>query len=47
MAATLDGKRSVTVSINSQLEQHNTGEKLAAFKRLRAIEEDAVCQALR
>ncbi len=46
MAATLDGSRSVTVSVNEQLNQHQTGEQLAAFERLREIEEDAVCAAL-
>lgn len=45
-AATLDGRRSVTVSINEQLNQTYTGQALAVFKRLRAAEETAVCAAL-
>jgi D-alanyl-D-alanine carboxypeptidase len=45
-AATLDGRRSVTVSINEQLNQNLTGEGLAVFNRLRAAEETAVCAAL-
>jgi D-alanyl-D-alanine carboxypeptidase len=45
-AATLNGRRSVTVSINEQLVQTSTGQALAAFKRLRAAEETAVCAAL-
>jgi D-alanyl-D-alanine carboxypeptidase len=45
-AATLDGRRSVTVSVNEQLNQHLTGGGLAVFKRLRAAEETAVCAAL-
>jgi hypothetical protein len=35
------------VSATEQLNQHATGEQLAAFKRLRQIEEDAVCAALK
>jgi D-alanyl-D-alanine carboxypeptidase len=46
MAATRDGKRSVTVSINEQLTGKSLGDQLAAFKRLRQIEENAVCAAL-
>ena len=46
MAATLDGKRSVTVSINSQLTEKVPRDRLPAFRRLREIEEDAVCVAL-
>jgi D-alanyl-D-alanine carboxypeptidase len=45
-AASLDGRRSVTVSINEQLAQDYTGPGLAVFKRLRAAEETAVCAAL-
>jgi D-alanyl-D-alanine carboxypeptidase len=45
-AATLNGRRSVTVSINEQLNQTSTGQALAVFKRLRAAEETAVCAAL-
>lgn len=46
MAATLDGRRSVTVSVTEQLTQHLTGRPQAVFKRLRALETDAVCAAL-
>jgi D-alanyl-D-alanine carboxypeptidase len=45
-AATPDGRRSVTVSVNEQLNQTLTGQPLAVFKRLRAVEETAVCAAL-
>jgi D-alanyl-D-alanine carboxypeptidase len=45
-AATLDGRRSVAVSVNEQLNQELTGQGLAVFKRLRAAEETAVCAAL-
>jgi D-alanyl-D-alanine carboxypeptidase len=45
-AATLDGRRSVTVSVNEQLTQDLAGHGLAVFKRLRAAEETAVCAAL-
>jgi D-alanyl-D-alanine carboxypeptidase len=47
MAATPDGRRSVTVSINAQITQDSKGKVLAAFRRLRDIEGDAVCLALR
>lgn len=47
MAATLNGRRSVAVSISEQVTDKSMGEKLAVFRRLRAIEEDAVCAALR
>jgi D-alanyl-D-alanine carboxypeptidase len=46
MAATLNGQRSVTVSVNGQITNRMTGARLAAFRRLRAIEADAVCSAL-
>jgi D-alanyl-D-alanine carboxypeptidase len=46
MVATLDGKRSVTVSISEQITDKSTGDQLSAFRRLRQIEEDAVCVAL-
>jgi D-alanyl-D-alanine carboxypeptidase len=46
MAATLDGRRSVTVSVSEQLNQQATGPQLAVFRRLRQIEEAAVCAAL-
>jgi D-alanyl-D-alanine carboxypeptidase len=46
MAATLDGRHSVTVSINAQITNKATGPTLTAFHRLRKIEEDAVCAAL-
>jgi D-alanyl-D-alanine carboxypeptidase len=45
-AATLDGRRSVTVSVNEQLAQDLAGPGHAVFKRLRAAEETAVCAAL-
>lgn len=46
MASTLDGRRSVTVSINAQITNKSTGPQGLAFSRLRRIETDAVCQAL-
>lgn len=47
MAATLDGKRSVTASISAQITQDSKGAELqAAFRRLRKIETDAVCVTL-
>jgi D-alanyl-D-alanine carboxypeptidase len=45
-ASTLDSGRSVTVSANEQLNQTYTGQRLRVFRRLRAVEEDAVCAAL-
>ncbi len=45
-AATLDGRRSVTMSINEQLNQTLTGQALVVFNRLRAADETAVCAAL-
>ena len=45
-AASLDGRRSVTVSVNEQLNEGLVGRGLAVFKRLRAAEETAVCAAL-
>jgi D-alanyl-D-alanine carboxypeptidase len=47
MASTLDGRRSVVVSINAQINDQSPQPMLAAFHRLRGIEEDAVCVALR
>jgi D-alanyl-D-alanine carboxypeptidase len=46
MAATLDGRRSVTASVSEQITNRSTGARLAAFRRLRQIETDAVCTAL-
>jgi D-alanyl-D-alanine carboxypeptidase len=46
-AATLDGRRSVVVSVNAQINEGSPQPMLAAFHRLRQIEEDAVCLALR
>ncbi|HWV83827.1 MAG TPA: serine hydrolase domain-containing protein [Capillimicrobium sp.] len=46
MAATKDGRRSVTVSINAQITDKSTGEQGKAFRRLRRIEGQAVCEAL-
>ena len=45
MAASPDGKRSTTVSINSQLSPPSTGDQ-DVFKALRRAEELAVCAAL-
>ncbi|GAA4832908.1 hypothetical protein GCM10023201_21160 [Actinomycetospora corticicola] len=46
MAASRDGRRSVTMSINLQRTQKNTGQEAEVFATLRAAEEDAVCAAL-
>ena len=46
MAATPDGRRSVTVSISGQITHKSTGARADAFRRLRRIERDAVCEAL-
>lgn len=46
MAATRDGRRSVTVSVNAQITNTSPQPKLNAFRRLRAIYADAVCLAL-
>jgi D-alanyl-D-alanine carboxypeptidase len=46
MASTLSGRRSVTASVSGQITNRTPGARLAAFKRLRAIEADAVCNAL-
>ena len=46
MAATLNGRRSVTASVSEQITNKSTGARLAAFGRLRQIETDAVCAAL-
>jgi D-alanyl-D-alanine carboxypeptidase len=46
MAATRDGRRSVTVSINAQITNRSEGDQLKAFRRLRRIEGQAVCEAL-
>lgn len=46
MAATRDGRRSVTASVSEQITDRSEGARLAAFKRLRRIEADAVCAAL-
>lgn len=45
-ASTLNGRRSVIVSANEQLNQTYAGQRLRVFQRLRAAEEDAVCAAL-
>ena len=47
IASTLDGRRSVVVSVNAQISEKSRQPMLAAFSRLRQIEEDAVCVALR
>jgi D-alanyl-D-alanine carboxypeptidase len=46
MASTLNGQRSVTAAVSGQITNRSSGARLAAFKRLRAIETDAVCSAL-
>jgi hypothetical protein len=46
MASTLNGQRPVTASVSGQITNRTTGGRLAAFKRLRQIEADAVCTAL-
>jgi D-alanyl-D-alanine carboxypeptidase len=47
MAGTLDGKRSVTVSITAQItNKSKRPEQQTAFRRLRQIEGDTVCLAL-
>jgi D-alanyl-D-alanine carboxypeptidase len=46
MAATRNGRRSVTASVSEQITNRSTGARLAAFQRLRTIETDAVCAAL-
>jgi D-alanyl-D-alanine carboxypeptidase len=46
MASTLDGRRSVTASISAQITNKSTGPQLAAFRRLRRIQTQAVCEAL-
>ena len=46
MASTLDSRRSVVVSVNAQINDKSPQPMLAAFRRLRQIEEDAVCAAL-
>jgi len=45
--STLNGKRSVVVSVNGQINEKSPQPMLAAFRRLRQIEENAVCAALR
>jgi D-alanyl-D-alanine carboxypeptidase len=47
IASTLDGRRSVVVSVNGQINDTSPQPMLAAWRRLRQIEEDAVCVALR
>ncbi len=46
MAATRNGRRSVTVSVSEQITNRSTGPQLAAFKQLRQVETRAVCAAL-
>jgi len=46
IASTLDGKRSVVVSVNGQINEQSKQPMLDAWRRLRQIEEDAVCAAL-
>ena len=47
IASSLDAKRSVVVSVNAQINDKSPQPMRAAFRRLRSIEEDAVCAALR
>lgn len=47
MASTLDGRRSVVVSLNGQINEISAQPMLAAFRRLRQIEQDVVCATLR
>jgi D-alanyl-D-alanine carboxypeptidase len=47
IASTLDGTRSVVVSVNGQINEKSKQPMLGAWRRLRQIEEDAVCAALR
>ena len=47
MASTLDGRRSVVVSLNGQINDMSPQPMLAAYRRLRRIEQDVVCAALR
>lgn len=46
IAASRDGKHSVTVSIDLQRTQKSTGQEARVFNALRALEEDGVCAAL-
>jgi D-alanyl-D-alanine carboxypeptidase len=46
MAASRDGRRSVTMSISVQRTQRSEGRDAEVFRALRAAEEDAVCAAL-
>ena len=46
IASTLDSRRSVVVSVNGQINEKSRQPMLAAWRRLRQIEEDAVCAAL-
>jgi D-alanyl-D-alanine carboxypeptidase len=45
-ASTLDGKRSVVVSVNGQISEQSKQPMLDAWRRLRQIEGDAVCAAV-
>jgi D-alanyl-D-alanine carboxypeptidase len=46
MASTLDGKRSVILSVNTQLSDKSPNPTLSAYRRLRRIEQDMVCAVL-
>jgi D-alanyl-D-alanine carboxypeptidase len=46
IASTPDGKRSVVVSVNGQITEKSKEPMLDAWRRLRQIEQDAVCKAL-
>lgn len=47
IASTPDGRRSVVVSVNGQINEKSRQPMLAAWRRLRQIEGDAACAALR
>lgn len=47
IASTLDGRRSVVESVNGQINEKSPQPMLGAWRRLRQIEADAVCAALR
>jgi D-alanyl-D-alanine carboxypeptidase len=45
-ASTLDGQRSLILSVNTQLSDKSPNSMLSAYRRLRQIEQDMVCAAL-
>jgi D-alanyl-D-alanine carboxypeptidase len=46
IGSTLDGRRSVILSVNTQLSDKSPNPMLSAYRRLRQIEQDMVCAAL-